>query len=319
MAEYRGRLPLFHVDLYRLADAAEALAGGLIDDRQADGSRSWNGPNGWPTRFRRSDWTSSSTAPATIRGASSSDRGTRHTPDTSRRSRRPPRRGRPLPEPRPEPRPRPSDDGGTAPGHRHFGHERARGPGRCRRHSPDRAAVVAGYRHGEELLTGSTRYLRTPASHSRSCVGSSWEPAPAPHRLRVGLATAKATRSRTRDSHPGVPSQRLFSRRQAGQRSSRARRPFSCCRPDLRQSRRLRRKRVAGTRRRRAPDRPGATVVAVDLPGRAPAAAIAPRRGGGGRFGCGARSSRRRTARSGGDDVALLVPETFHCRAGSRR
>ena len=37
MAEYRGRLPLFHVDLYRLADAVEALAGGLIDDRQADG------------------------------------------------------------------------------------------------------------------------------------------------------------------------------------------------------------------------------------------------------------------------------------------
>jgi tRNA threonylcarbamoyladenosine biosynthesis protein TsaE len=37
MAEYRGRLPLFHVDLYRLADAAEALAGGLIDDRQIEG------------------------------------------------------------------------------------------------------------------------------------------------------------------------------------------------------------------------------------------------------------------------------------------
>ena len=37
MAEYRGRLPLFHVDLYRLADAAEALAGGLVDDRQAEG------------------------------------------------------------------------------------------------------------------------------------------------------------------------------------------------------------------------------------------------------------------------------------------
>ncbi len=37
MAEYQGRLPLFHVDLYRLADAAEALAGGLIDDRQAEG------------------------------------------------------------------------------------------------------------------------------------------------------------------------------------------------------------------------------------------------------------------------------------------
>ncbi len=37
MAEYRGRLPLFHIDLYRLADATDALAGGLIDDRQADG------------------------------------------------------------------------------------------------------------------------------------------------------------------------------------------------------------------------------------------------------------------------------------------
>ena len=37
MAEYRGRLPLFHVDLYRLADAAEALAGGLVDDRQVEG------------------------------------------------------------------------------------------------------------------------------------------------------------------------------------------------------------------------------------------------------------------------------------------
>ena len=37
MSEYRGRLPLFHVDLYRLADAADALAGGVIDERQVDG------------------------------------------------------------------------------------------------------------------------------------------------------------------------------------------------------------------------------------------------------------------------------------------
>jgi tRNA threonylcarbamoyladenosine biosynthesis protein TsaE len=37
MAEYEGRLPLFHIDLYRLADAADALAGGLVDDRQAAG------------------------------------------------------------------------------------------------------------------------------------------------------------------------------------------------------------------------------------------------------------------------------------------
>jgi tRNA threonylcarbamoyladenosine biosynthesis protein TsaE len=37
MSEYQGRLPLFHVDLYRLADGADALAGGIIDDRQAAG------------------------------------------------------------------------------------------------------------------------------------------------------------------------------------------------------------------------------------------------------------------------------------------
>jgi len=37
MSEYAGRLPLFHVDLYRLADASDALAGGVVDERQADG------------------------------------------------------------------------------------------------------------------------------------------------------------------------------------------------------------------------------------------------------------------------------------------
>ena len=37
MAEYAGRLPLFHVDLYRLANSIDAFGGGLIDDRQAAG------------------------------------------------------------------------------------------------------------------------------------------------------------------------------------------------------------------------------------------------------------------------------------------
>jgi tRNA threonylcarbamoyladenosine biosynthesis protein TsaE len=37
MAEYAGRLPLFHLDLYRLADATDAFASGLIDERQAAG------------------------------------------------------------------------------------------------------------------------------------------------------------------------------------------------------------------------------------------------------------------------------------------
>jgi tRNA threonylcarbamoyladenosine biosynthesis protein TsaE len=37
MGEYAGRLPLFHIDLYRLESARDALDGGLLDDRQAAG------------------------------------------------------------------------------------------------------------------------------------------------------------------------------------------------------------------------------------------------------------------------------------------
>jgi tRNA threonylcarbamoyladenosine biosynthesis protein TsaE len=37
MAEYAGRLPLFHQDLYRLTGAEEAIGGGLLDERQLDG------------------------------------------------------------------------------------------------------------------------------------------------------------------------------------------------------------------------------------------------------------------------------------------
>jgi tRNA threonylcarbamoyladenosine biosynthesis protein TsaE len=37
MAEYEGRLPLFHQDLYRLAGTGEALEGGLLDERQDEG------------------------------------------------------------------------------------------------------------------------------------------------------------------------------------------------------------------------------------------------------------------------------------------
>lgn len=37
MGEYLGRLPLFHIDLYRIETAAEAFDGGLLDDRQASG------------------------------------------------------------------------------------------------------------------------------------------------------------------------------------------------------------------------------------------------------------------------------------------
>lgn len=37
MSEYAGRLPLFHVDLYRLAGPEEAIEGGLLDERQSTG------------------------------------------------------------------------------------------------------------------------------------------------------------------------------------------------------------------------------------------------------------------------------------------
>ena len=37
MSEYEGRLPMFHLDLYRLDDAADAMAGGLLDERQLAG------------------------------------------------------------------------------------------------------------------------------------------------------------------------------------------------------------------------------------------------------------------------------------------
>jgi len=37
MNEHLGRLPLYHVDAYRLDDPDEAMAAGLLDDRQAAG------------------------------------------------------------------------------------------------------------------------------------------------------------------------------------------------------------------------------------------------------------------------------------------
>lgn len=37
MAEYEGRLPLFHQDLYRLTGAEEILGGGMVDERALEG------------------------------------------------------------------------------------------------------------------------------------------------------------------------------------------------------------------------------------------------------------------------------------------
>ena len=37
MAEYAGRLPLFHLDLYRLAGPEAVIDGGLLDEREREG------------------------------------------------------------------------------------------------------------------------------------------------------------------------------------------------------------------------------------------------------------------------------------------
>lgn len=37
MNEYTGRLPLFHLDLYRLSGTEDALAGGMLDEREDEG------------------------------------------------------------------------------------------------------------------------------------------------------------------------------------------------------------------------------------------------------------------------------------------
>ena len=36
VAEHAGRVPLFHVDCYRLTDGADALASGVLDERSAE-------------------------------------------------------------------------------------------------------------------------------------------------------------------------------------------------------------------------------------------------------------------------------------------
>jgi tRNA threonylcarbamoyladenosine biosynthesis protein TsaE len=49
MTEYAGRLPMFHVDLYRLAGPEEAIDGGLLDERQSAGVTVVE----WPDRLGR--------------------------------------------------------------------------------------------------------------------------------------------------------------------------------------------------------------------------------------------------------------------------
>ena len=163
MTEYDGRLPLFHLDLYRLADAADALAGGLLDERQARASRSSSGPSGWVRRSR----------PRRLEVAIDG------TGDEPRRS---------------GSRPAMRAIGATCRGGRaRRPHERRHATGwsssrdsRSTRHRPAvvavgarrrraarrRAIVVAGYRHGESCSPSSRRCsARRRIAHVKRCGG----------------------------------------------------------------------------------------------------------------------------------------------------
>jgi tRNA threonylcarbamoyladenosine biosynthesis protein TsaE len=82
MAEYEGRLPLFHLDLYRLHDAAEAFEGGLLDEREVDGVTviEWADRLGAATPASRLDVRidGSGDEPRTIRLSASDDRHRRY-------------------------------------------------------------------------------------------------------------------------------------------------------------------------------------------------------------------------------------------------
>ena len=172
MTEYAGRLPLFHLDLYRLGDAADALAGGFLDERQLEGVAliEWGGAAGsCPARraLRRGD----------------------------RRHRR-----RTAPH-------RPADGRLRVPAVPRGGGVTAGGPVLVIDTATTRAVIalgtaggsllearswVAGYRHGEELLARIESLLADRDVRGKDLGGIIVGTGPGAFTgLRVGLATAK--------------------------------------------------------------------------------------------------------------------------------
>ncbi len=303
MAEYRGRLPLFHVDLYRLADAAEALAGGLIDERQAEGVTVVE----WAERLAEA--MPEERLDVLIEGSGDEPRSITIRPGNADYSRyldalpaqathaTAGRRGRAVTG-----RLLAIDTSGTS--------------ALVALGEADGALLaerrwVAGYRHGEELLARIDEALTTAGVAMADLGGIVVGTGPGAFTgLRVGLATAKALAHGLGIAIAGVPTSEALLRAASVVGEFEAARAVLLlpAGPSDRVA-------VVGGEARllRGGEEPavdpGATLVAVDLPGRAPEAAIA--LGTRAEAGLSAALLRLGAARlaAGGDDVAGLVPE----------
>ena len=320
MNEYRGRLPLFHVDLYRLADAADALAGGVVDDRQSDGLTSSSGRSGWATCCRRAGSTSGSRAAATSRARSSSRPGTRA---SARLVEAAAMTGRPALSPA---APLGRATGGRWPAPLAARDRHGDEPGRRRRRRPRRDAARrsrpgrrAG-RHGAQLLPAIGRL------HRRG------EPAPVADPGRDRRHRARRVHrppGRDRDRQGPRPRARRADRRRVDGRGAprrerrRRARAAAPARPDRTTGSRSATAApavLAARRVRAGRPSPATSLVAARSRGRAPADALA--RGEAARAGFAAALTRlgaARLAAGDADDLATLVPDYVSLPRGVER